>query len=182
MDSLFHFIFPILSSLAARIHVRHPIQSILGAAILTVLMDVDHFIGLERATFHNVFVTILLPVLLILYTFSLKSKYYWKGFSILLLLFLSSHTILDLFSGPGVALFYPLSERYYSIDFGLSIPITTKLPPSIAEGYVISSLGLGLLFYFMIILLPCLFLDDIIEVMEKKHESFRKALKDFLKK
>jgi membrane-bound metal-dependent hydrolase YbcI (DUF457 family) len=180
MDTLFHFLFPVITSLAAKVHVKHKIRNILLAGALTVLIDLDHFIGLERATFHNIFITILLPVILILFTFSLKAKYSLKGFSILLLLFLSSHTILDLFSG-GVALFYPLSDRYYSINFGVTIPIPTRFPPSIIEGYVISSIGLGLLFYFLIILLPCLFLDDIIEIMEKKHESFRKALKDFFK-
>jgi len=178
MDTLFHFIFPIIAAMAAKVHVNHELRNIIIVGILAVLIDADHFIGVERATFHNIFITVLLPVIIIILAFSLRTSYSFKGFSILLLIFLSSHTFLDLFSGPpGVALFYPISNTYYSIEFGITIPMTTRFAPSEVEGYVISSLGLGILLYLVIIILPCLFLDDIIEIMEKKHESFRKALK-----
>jgi len=178
MDSLFHFIFPIIAALAAKVHVKHEIRNILIVGVLTVLIDADHFVGVERATFHNVFITLILPIIIIILAFSFRANYSFKGFSILLLIFLSSHTFLDLFSGyPGVALFYPINDTYYSLEFGITIPLTTKFAPSIMEGYIISSLGLGILLYLIIIILPCLFLDDIIEIMEKKHESFRKALK-----
>jgi len=182
MDSLFHFIFPIIAALAAKVHVKHEIRNILIVGVLAVLIDIDHFIGVERATFHNIFVTVLIPIIIIILAFSLRVRYSLKGFSILLLIFLSSHTFLDLFSGsPGVALFYPISNTYYSLEFGITVPMTTKFVPSVIEGYVISSLGLGILIYLIIIILPCLFLDDIIETMEKKHESFRKALKQFFR-
>jgi membrane-bound metal-dependent hydrolase YbcI (DUF457 family) len=178
MDSLFHFIFPVIATLAAKVHVKHKLRNILIVGALAVLIDLDHFIGMERATFHNVFITVLLPIIIIILAFNFKAKYNVKGFSILLLIFLSSHTFLDLFSGkPGVALFYPINDTYYSVEFGITVPMPTKFAPSLIEGYVISSLGLGLLFYFIIVILPCLFLDDIIEIMEKKHESFRKAIK-----
>jgi membrane-bound metal-dependent hydrolase YbcI (DUF457 family) len=178
MDSLFHFIFPIIAALAAKVHVKHEIRNILIVGVLAVLIDVDHFVGVERATFHNIFVTFLLPIIIIILAFSFKTNYSFKGFSILLLIFLSSHTFLDVFSGPpGVALFYPISDTYYSLEFGVTIPLKTKFAPSIMEGYIISSLGLGILLYLIIIILPCLFLDDIIETMEKKHEGFRKALR-----
>ena len=36
MDSLFHFIFPIIAALAARVHIKHPIRNILIAAFLAV--------------------------------------------------------------------------------------------------------------------------------------------------
>jgi hypothetical protein len=84
MDTLFHFIFPIIAALAARLNVKHPIKSILAAAVLTVLIDVDHFIGLERIAFHNVFVTILLPLALLYLSFHFKMSKYAKGFFLLL--------------------------------------------------------------------------------------------------
>jgi len=172
MDSLFHFVFPIISALAAKVHVKHEIRDILIVGVFSVLIDLDHFIGLERATFHNIFITLLLPLIIVILAFSFKAKYNFKGLSVLLLIFLSSHLFLDVFSEGPVALFYPFSNSYYTFNFNLSIP----------EGYIISTLGVGILIYFIIIFLPCLFLDDIIEIMEKKHESFRRALKDLLKK
>jgi membrane-bound metal-dependent hydrolase YbcI (DUF457 family) len=174
MDILFHFIFPLIIALAAKVHVKHELRDILIAGILAVLIDLDHFIGLERATFHNIFITLLLPIIIVILAFSFKGKYNFKGFSILLLIFLSSHLVLDVFPGP-IALFYPFSNNYYGFNFNIAIPIKSKLAP---EGYLVSSLGLGILIYFIIIVLPCLYLDEIIEIMEKKHESFRKAIKE----
>jgi hypothetical protein len=194
MDSLFHFIFPIIAALAARLNVKHPIKSILGAAVLTVLIDLDHFIGLERASLHNIFVTILFPLILLYLTFHFKMNRFVKGFFLLLLIFSSSHLFLDLFSynvfgegigineGSGVALFYPLSNTLYSADFNIRIPLTISYPPYAIEGYLVSSLGFGILLYFLIILLPCLFLDDIIEIAERKEENLLKTSKKFFKK
>lgn len=194
MDTLFHFVFPIIAALAARLNVKHPIKSILGAAVLTVLIDVDHFIGLERIAFHNIFVTILLPLALLYIAFHFKMSKYVKGFFLLLLIFSSSHLFLDLFSynvfgsgigiieGSGVALFYPLSNTLYSIEFNIKIPLTISTPPYAIEGYLVSSLGFGILLYFIIIVLPCLFLDDIIEIAEKKKLNLSRASEWFFKK
>ena len=190
MDTLFHFIFPIIAALAARINIKHPIRTILIAAFITVLIDLDHFIGFERATFHNVFVTVLIPLILLVLSFHFKLKRYIKGFFFILLIFLSSHLFLDLFSSPAfgdsigitkgsIALFYPLSTAGYSINFNLRTPLESVYSQHTIEGYVVSSLGFGILLYFIIILVPCLFLDDIIEIAERKHESFRKAFKTF---
>lgn len=193
MDTLFHFVFPIIAALAARLNIKHPIRSILGAAFLALLIDLDHFIGIERATFHNILITILIPLILLFLSFHLKLNRYVKGFFFLLLIFLSSHVFLDLFSSPvfggnisitegenGIALFYPLINTRYSINFNIKIPLKTSFPPYTIEGYLISSLGFGMLLYFIIILIPCLFLDNIIEIAERKHEKFRKASKRFL--
>jgi len=192
MDTLFHFIFPIIAALAARLNIKHPIRSILGAAFLALLIDLDHFIGIERATFHNILITILIPLILLFLSFHLKLNRYVKGFFFLLLILLSSHVFLDLFSfsafgnsigiieGKGVALFYPLINTHYSINFNVKIPLKNSFPLYTIEGYLISSLGFGMLLYFIIILIPCLFLDNIIEIAEIKHEKFRKASKRFL--
>ncbi|MBU3904700.1 MAG: metal-dependent hydrolase [Nanoarchaeota archaeon] len=175
MDSLFHFIFPIIGALAAKVHIKHPIRNILLVAALTVLIDIDHFIGLERATFHNVFITVLLPIAFIVWAFSLKKNFYMKAFSILLLIFLSSHVMLDVFTEPGVALLYPFSSEYYSIAFNVAVPLTSQFA---SEGLIISSISIGILLFFILVILPCYFLDEIIVIMEKKHESFWKAVKD----
>ena len=179
MDSLFHFLFPIIAALAAKVHVKHTLRNVIILGILSVSLDLDHFIGagFDRALLHTVFVTILFPLILIFFAFSLKTSVYTKSFSILLLIFLSSHLFLDIF-GEGVAIFYPISDNYYSINFNLSVPVVSNFA---VEGSIVSSFGIGLLAYFIIIILPCLFLDDIIEVMEKKHEGFRKAIKDLIK-
>jgi membrane-bound metal-dependent hydrolase YbcI (DUF457 family) len=174
MDTLFHFLFPVITALAAKVHLHHKVRDILIVGALAVLIDLDHFIGVERATFHNIFITLLLPLLFVILAFIFKTKYNLKGFSILLLIFLSSHLLLDLFSGD-VALIYPFSKNYYTVNADVKIPLESRFT---SEGYLISSVGVGILVYFIIIFLPCLFLDDIIEIMKKKHESFRKALKD----
>lgn len=172
-DSLFHFVFPIVAALAARVHLKHPVRNIVLAGLLSVLIDLDHlsFLGLSRALFHNVFVTILLPLVIVFLTFYFRKSYNTKGFAILLLIFLSSHTYLDWAFGGGVALFYPISQTYYSLNLNFAV----------SEGNLISGPGLGLLFYFVSIILPLFFLDEIIELMERKHESFRKALKNLIK-
>lgn len=191
MDTLFHFVFPIIAALAARVHIKHPVRSIFTAAFLSVLLDVDHIIGLERATLHNIFLTLFIPLILLYLSFHLKWSKYTKGFFFLLLLFLSSHVFLDLFSSPamgngigiiegqGVALFYPLSTTKYAIEFNVYVPLRSY--PNSIEGYLVSSLGFGILLYFAIILVPCLFIDDIIEIAERKHEKFMKATREFFK-
>lgn len=180
MDTLFHFLFLIIAALATRIHVKHGIATVFVLGLITALMDVDHLIlGFERTLFHNVFITIFFPAVLIVIAFLLRTSFYFKGFSVMLLLFLSSHLFLDVFTSPGVAIFYPLSDKYHVIDFSISIPIASRF---VSEGYIISSAGIGLLLFTIIILLPCLFLDEIIEIMERKHENFRKAIRDLMKR
>jgi len=182
MDSLFHFVFPIIAVLAARVNTKHIIKTTLAAASLAVLLDLDHFIGIERATLHNVFITILLPLLLLYLAFHFRLNRYVKGFFFLLLIFFSSHLFLDLFSsdfgsvigiakGSGIYLFYPFSMTAYSVNFNIEI----------SKGYIASSLGLGILLYFIIIVVPCLFFEDIIAIAERKHEKFRKAASEFFR-
>ncbi len=180
MDSLFHFMFPIIAALAARVHLKHPMRNILIAAILSVLVDIDHVIGIPRGSLHNAFVLILIPLLFVIYTFSKRKFYQQKGLAILILIFLSSHLFLDVFDG-GVMAFYPLSMHNYSIAF--NIPISySSIGGAGYEGLIASSFGIGIALYFLMIILPCLFLDDIIEVMERKHEGFRRAIKDLIKR
>ncbi|MBN2202902.1 MAG: metal-dependent hydrolase [Candidatus Aenigmarchaeota archaeon] len=196
MDSLFHFVMPILAALAARLNIKHQIKTILAAAFFSVLIDIDHFIYLDqyRALFHNIFITLIVPIALVCLSFHLKLDKYKKGFFLLLLIFMSGHLLVDLFSypiygsgiginsGDGIPLFYPLSNERYYIDFSVTIPMAIPTNPQFVEGYIVSSLGFGLLLYLIMVIIPCLFLDDIIEISERKHESFRKATTDFFKK
>lgn len=177
MDSLFHFIFPIIAALAARVHIKHPVRNILIAAFLAVAVDIDHLIGIPRVTTTNIFVLVLIPLLFMFYAFSKKKGYDLKGLSVLIFIFLSSHLFLDLFTG-GVGLFYPLTDAIYAINF--DIPFTwTSYTVGGLEGLIVSSLGVGISLFFALIILPCYFLDEIIVTMENKHESFWKAVKDF---
>lgn len=179
MDSLFHFLFPIIGALAARLHVKHGFRTILFLGFLTVIIDIDHYIyGFERMLFHNIFLTVALPMAIIAYVFIYEKDYYAKGFSVMLFLFLSSHLILDIFTEPGVAVFYPLSRQYYVVNFNVYVPVLSKF---VTEAAIISSYGIGLLIFSVLILLPCMFLDEIIITMEKGHEDFRFALKDVKK-
>lgn len=182
MDTLFHFVFPMIAALAARLKIKHPIRTIFAASSLTFLIDLDHFIGSGRMMFHNVFVTMLIPLILLFLSFHFKLDRYAKGFFLLLLILLSSHVFLDLFNpvlgegidireGEGIALFYPLNNVMYTIDFNIKI----------SKGYIVSSLGFGILSYLIIIIVPCFFLDDIIEIAEVKHEKFMKATKELFK-
>lgn len=124
MDTLFHFIFPLIAMMAARIKVKHSIRVSIILAAAAALIDVDHFFGLvARGTFHNIFVTVLFPIVLFLIFFKKKNKHYMH-LSLILLLFLVSHPILDMFTEGGVELFYPFSNQMYDLSkFSLTIPL-----------------------------------------------------------
>ena len=174
MDSLFHFIFPVIAALAARVHTKHLFRSIFFAGLITLLIDIDHFIGFsfDRALFHNVFVTILIPVFLLFLSFEFKTSKYTKGFFVLLLIFLSSHLFLDLFTeGAGIAILFPFSTTRYFIEFCLSVPIVGEFA---SEACVISSYGISLFLFFIIILMPCYYIDKIIEHVGRAHRKIRR--------
>ena len=71
-----------------------------------------------------------------------------------------------------MAVLYPVSTTYYSLDFDLLV----------TEGALVSGPGLGLLYYFASVIIPLLFLDNLIELSEKQHESIRKVLKEIKNK
>ena len=93
MDTVFHFVFPLIVALGARIHIKHGIEYVLGLAVISVLLDIDHFVGVPRGTLHNGFIVILLPIIAIILAFKYeKVGIKWKSMSVASLLFLSSHT------------------------------------------------------------------------------------------
>ena len=179
MDSLFHFIFPIIAALAARVHIKHPIRNILIAGVLAVLADVDHFIGIPRATTTNIFVLFFIPMLFVIYAFSRNKSYNLKGLSILIFIFLSSHLFLDIFTG-GVALFYPITTTFYHINFNIPL-LWSNIQGMQFEGLVASSLGVGISLFFILIIIPCFYLDEIIKKGEKHDKKLKKKIKKLAK-
>jgi hypothetical protein len=173
MDSLFHFIFPLIALLAAHVKFRkHRLVTVLGLAVAAVLIDMDVFFGsLHRALFHNIFVTVAFPLVLVFLSFRYGLERH-RQTSIALLIVLSSHLILDLFSEGIVYMLYPLSLQ------GFSLASVSMLP---GYGYFLSTSSIGLLIYFAM-LSGCFFLEDIDFFILKKHLSFRYALKYALKK
>lgn len=174
MDSVFHFIFPLIIALAARIHLRHGIAWVLGMALATVLLDLDVFF-IHRATFHNLFLVLLLPIALSFIAFKCEKRgTKYKTLSLVLLLFLFSHTILDMGTEAGVQLLYPLSDQVYQFTGGISV----DLPPG--PGYLVSGLGVSLLVYFFLLLLV-LFAEDFARFF-MRDKSIEKALEDTIQK
>jgi len=174
MDSVFHLIFPLIIALAARVHLKHGLGWILGLALATVLLDLDVFF-IHRATFHNLFVTLLLPAILVALAFQYEKRgNRYKTLSLLLLLFLLSHTILDMGTESGVQLLYPFTDQVYQFIGGISV----SLPAG--EGYLVSGLGISLLLYFFLLLLV-LFVEDFVKYFEKDR-NVERALKDTIRK
>lgn len=139
MDSLFHFVFPLIIALAARVHLKHGLLWVLGLSLAAVLLDLDVFF-VHRATLHNLFVTLLLPAILVAFAFQYEKRgNKYKTLSLLLLLFLLSHTILDMGTESGVQLLYPFTDQVYQFSGGVSV----GLP--IGSGYLVSGLGISLL-------------------------------------
>ena len=85
-----------------------------------ILSDIDSFIGIHRATLHNVFV-ILLPTFALLVVkrrrkgWEKSGKYFFLASSLLAL-----HILLDAFH-TGVFLLYPLSKESYDFKFWLGV-------------------------------------------------------------
>jgi len=101
---------------------------ILGA----LFPDIDTAFGTHRQTFHNI------PTLLIFLAFPLYVSnlfYVWVG--------VLTHYLLDLLGNvQGMAVFYPLSDRFYDIPVG--VPVDSK----ISDVVTLAVTGLELLLVF----------------------------------
>ena len=104
-----------------------------------ILSDIDSFIGIHRATLHNVFV-ILLPTFALLVVkrrrkgWEKRGKYFFFASSLLAL-----HILLDAFH-TGVFLLDPLSKESYDFKFwlgvnekGLSVSFGCEKPGEVGE-------------------------------------------------
>ncbi len=168
MDTLFHFLFTLMALYAARVHVRHHHLAPFFFAFVATLPDIDHFFGLvPRATLHNVFVVVVLPLMLIALAFKYE-KYgvFWKQMSILLLLVLVSHPILDFFTSYSVMFFYPVSSQQVDLThFNYFVEIGGRSYP------VVSSDSAGILI-FSLILAGAFFLEELMEIQDRTHRGF----------
>ena len=161
--------------MALGLHIKHKIEVVAFAAFLSILVDVDHFLGfVTRGTFHNIFVVLLIPFLFFMAAYLYekpKGKIVLQSFFLLLMVMLSAHVVADTFTEGKVMLFYPFS----SAEIGM-----VSWESQFLEGLhpaIVNKEGIGLAFYFLI-LAAATFIEDFIYLFEKQHEKFSKALRD----
>lgn len=174
MDALFHFLFILLVLLAARVHLKHHFLAPLAFAMITLVPDIDHFFGMvPRVTLHNVFFTVLFPLILLGLAFAFEKKgVFWKQFFLILLVVLAVHPVLDLPTEPAVQYFWPVS------DAGVTLKDVYYAPVILGEeAYLVSPLSISLIISILI-MLPVLFLGRTIDFMAGRKEPAGKAAKD----
>jgi hypothetical protein len=104
------------------------------------LCDLDAFIGVHRATFHNVFVIFVpLLVMIILRCLKVKRIKIKDRYFVFASLLLAFHVFVDAFYN-GVFLFYPFIDKSYNPQFwfglketGLSALFTWRVPGKVGE-------------------------------------------------
>ncbi len=172
MDTVVHFVFPLLVLLGARIHLKHGIEYALGLAALSVLLDVDHFIFVPRGTFHNFIVVLILPIVAIFLAFKYEKKgIKWKAMSVASFIFLTGHVLLDLFDNLGVRFLYPFSMEFYSFkNWAIGTTISTG-----QTAYILTPAGISITIFFAMATLVY-FLEDVVKLMQKHHEKLKDAL------
>jgi len=95
---------------------------------------------------------------------------FWKQMSILLLLVLVSHPMLDFFTSYSVLFFYPLSNQPVDLThFAYSINIGGR------SYSVISPDSAGVLIYSLI-LAGAFFLEELVEIQDRTHRGLGYAL------
>jgi len=173
METVVHFVLPLIAALAARIHMKHGIKWVFALAMASVLLDLDHFIGVPRATLHNVFVTFLIPIILIILAFKFepRAKTKYKELAVANFLFLAVHPIQDLFDGLGIQAFYPLSNHFYNFsNFAIKIAISTGKTVYIAGPQAISVI------IFFAVIAFAFYLEEVVQLMHKHNDNLRRAL------
>lgn len=177
-DVLFHFLFPLIALLAIRVRTNHSIATIIGLSLAAVAMDIDHFLGFEaRATFHNIFVVIGVPLVMFAIAMVFEKKgLYWKTISLALMVVLFSHSIADIFlGGAGVELFYPLSDDRILLN---SVKVPIQLPTG-ETAYLVNETGIGILLFF-VMLMSVIFIEDFLKRL-LKYKTPEKALRRTVK-
>jgi len=120
MDTFAHIAIPLLILLALRIETR----KILLMLPFSVLLDLDYFFMMGRQLFHNVFVVILIPLIVIFYLHKEHPEY--REYGMIAFFFLLSHLILDL--GEGIALFYPILTDFYYFEVEMFFQFIGPIP------------------------------------------------------
>ncbi|MCK4714341.1 MAG: metal-dependent hydrolase, partial [Candidatus Aenigmarchaeota archaeon] len=166
-----HFLFTLIALYAARVHIKHHHLAPFAFAFIATLPDIDHFFGMvTRGTLHNIFITVLFPLLFILLAFKFERyNTIWKKAAILLFLVLVGHVVLDFFTGNSVLFFYPVSDQPVNLnDFAYWVTIDGQTYP------VVSPDSVGVLIYTFI-LAGAFFLDELIDIQARTHRGFKYA-------
>ncbi len=178
MDAAFHFFFVLIFLFAARVHLKHHFLAPIFFAFVAMSPDIDHFFGFQtRATFHNIFVTLLFPLSLVALAFLLEKKgVFWKQFTIILFVVLAIHPILDLPTQNHlyqVKYFWPVSQSGISLDSSDFAPYFTIAQ----ESFLVSSLSVSLAIS-LFLLLPVWFLEETVNFMARRKEDTEDAIED----
>ncbi len=121
MDTFAHIAIPLLILLALRVDTR----KVLLMLPFAVIMDLDFFFrGMHRMLFHNIFIAIIIPLIVIIYLDRKHPKY--REYGLIAFFFLLSHLILDL--GEGMALLYPFVTDYYYFEMELFFQFLGPIP------------------------------------------------------
>lgn len=121
MDTFAHITIPLLILLALRVDTR----KVLSMLPFAVIMDLDFFFrGMHRMLFHNVFLVIIIPLIVIIYLDKKHPEY--RQYGLIVFFFLLAHFILDL--GDGMALLYPMVTDYYYFEMELFFQFLGPIP------------------------------------------------------
>jgi membrane-bound metal-dependent hydrolase YbcI (DUF457 family) len=94
---------------------------VLLLAPLAVLLDIDHLLPpYHRLLLHNLFILVPIISLALYARFRTKNDLLYNV-ALIATFFLFSHLLLDLFTGAGVPLFYPLSAATFGFTYELVI-------------------------------------------------------------
>lgn len=87
--------------------------------------------------FHNIFIAIIIPLVLLIYIYRYHSEH--KSYALIAFFYLASHMILDL--GKGMALLYPITTDFYYFEMKLFFQFLGPIPipdPSLDYGVIVA--------------------------------------------
>jgi len=156
MDALFHIVIAYVGGiiLLKNLNVDFNLWVVFMLSVISLIVtDIDHFIDTEIPIFHNIFLLIIFPTIILLYLHS-REKYNYFNYRLTLIVMFIGHLLTDMVEGMyGIPLFYPVSNRLYMIPEWLEI----YLPLNHAS-WIVSRLGIALFLYFTLILsVPIIF-------------------------
>ncbi|MBI4392368.1 MAG: hypothetical protein HY556_01030 [Euryarchaeota archaeon] len=120
-----HATIPALVMLASR---RFDWRKVLALLPLTFLCDIDYFLGIHRASLHNVFIlaAVAVPIYLIDSGRLQRHAHLRENFYIASI-YVASHLIMDSFAG-GIVPFYPIFNQTLFIDVSVIVDTRTNTP------------------------------------------------------
>ncbi|MEF8874099.1 MAG: hypothetical protein V5A88_05455 [Candidatus Thermoplasmatota archaeon] len=100
-------------------------------------MDLDFFVpGAHRLLFHNLFIGVVIPILIIIYLHRYYPKY--REYGLIAFFYLVAHLILDL--GVSIGLFYPIITDFYYFEAEMFFQFWGPVPvPDLALDYGVIS-------------------------------------------